>query len=85
MTNEEMDNLCQEYDESWSEEKKADFLKSIDDRPKLDTKGLSRFTQQMVNVREQEKSFLGAFLFFAMASLVLIYITTKLSARYDIR
>ena len=85
MTNEEMDNLCQEYDKSWSEEKKADFLKSIDDRPKLDTKGLPRFTQQMVSIREQEKSFLDAFLFFAMASLVLIYITTKLSARYDIR
>lgn len=84
MTNQKMDEVCREYD-TFSEEEKTNFLQGIENRPKLDTQKLPRFTQQTANIHEQIKDCLSAFLFFTIASLIFIYITIKISIRYDIR
>lgn len=84
MTNQRMNEVCQQYD-TFSEEKKTYFLQNLENRPKLDTQELPRFTQQTANIHEQIKDCLNAFLFFTIASLIFIYITIKASIRYDIR
>lgn len=84
MTNQKMDEVCREYD-TFNEEEKTNFLQGIENRPKLDTQELPRFTQQTANIHEQIKDCLSAFLFFTIASLIFIYITIKISIRYDIR
>lgn len=84
MTNQRMKEVCREYD-TLSEEGKTNFLQKIENRPKLDTEELPRFTQQTASIHEQVKDCLNAFLFFTIASLMLIYITMKISVRYDIR
>lgn len=84
MTNEEMEDICQNYD-TWSEEEKTAFMDALKNRTNLDTKLLPRFAQQKATVSEQGKSFFSGFLFFITITLVLTLVTKRLSARYDIR
>lgn len=84
MTEERMDEVCREYD-TFSEEEKKSFIYSMENRPKVNTQELPRFTQQTASIHEQVEDCLNTFLFFITASLILIYITIKISVRYDIR
>lgn len=84
MTDGEMEKLYKSYD-NWSDEEKNNFMETLKHRTPLNTGYLPRFTQQTATVGEQGKSFLGGFLFFVAATLVLICLTKQLSARYDIR
>ena len=83
MNEEKINVFFREYEQS-NEEEKTKFIQKMENRPKLNTQELPRFTQQKATVPEQIKSCSNAFLFFLLTSFILIYVTIKIAARYDI-
>lgn len=84
MTEQKMDESFRKY-EQLSEEEKTMAIQKMENRPKLNTQELPRFTQQTANIPEQIKACSNAFLFFTLTSLLLIYVTIKIAVRYDVR